>query len=628
MKKYTKILSLLTILAAATIQESHTRRYDYVLFSENDSQYSNMRLDSNSKFFKTAHKHKKETHLETLSSGDKVTAETETSLIFQRYLLRSEVPVKCQHLFDFKPTKKGVKPRRFRANIVRYNSQHKKCYHLKFLKAARYILVEDNKSIIMFTHKSNGFHYTEKFIFQNQDSEHKYGLEKIDFVDKTSTGTNFHEYHYTFYVDPEDITFTIPKDSDYSIKIRDPSRSHILRLNKNNYIVKHPIIKRKNRYVTYSLNFGNYLTPDQMPNKNGCKPYTHVKANYMFEEGSQCAYGKFSRMPKVSIERFEEDAGRQKVVMIANHFEGQEFYIILESREKLGDKDTDYRRANFLRHEGTFFHRDLLYLRFEVSEYKIIADGYYHRLRLTHAFLLLLIPAFFILMFNEDYHTQGLYCLQFGIIFNFVSQISLSIVEWYELEKTFIAVYGVFILGIGISMLLSLRRLRSIVFLWKIFTLVDYVLMALLMRERGTLFYAAVNVVVFKALTILLKLNKGETRYMEISISFFTSLCMLNLVGNIMFYTTSLKRIIFLMEGLKLHDKHEALYYLGFGVICSLLSFARLFMTDHAEWNVKARIPLPNFDPDASVSIGGKKEVELGESLDSEGVNSDEEEEE
>ena len=133
--------------------------------------------------------------------------------------------------------------------------------------------------------------------------------------------------------------------------------------------------------------------------------------------------------------------------------------------------------------------------------------------------------------------------------------------------------------------------------------LVDYVMMALLMQDSGTIFYCLFNVSVYFVIVALIRNSNKNIPEQEFSISFTVSLSMLNQLGNIWYYTTSLNRVLFLFDGLQIHDRDPAFYYLGFGLVFTLIAIARIFLNEYLSWNQEARIQVSTYDDDEDAPI-------------------------
>jgi hypothetical protein len=59
---------------------------------------------------------------------------------------------------------------------------------------------------------------------------------------------------------------------EFSIVIEDPSRNKVIRLRRDSWIAKNPIIDQahENKNLRISLNFAAMLKPNQYPNNKGC----------------------------------------------------------------------------------------------------------------------------------------------------------------------------------------------------------------------------------------------------------------------------------------------------------------------------------------------------------------------
>ena len=623
---------LVVVLALSSLQKDDQRMYDYVFQSEDGNHI--IRLDSKSKFFNTAYLNKTS---EVDENSKEKSPQLTTSIRFDRFLKESEIPQECKEWLGDQSSGEF--------NLIQYNKEEKNCRGVNFqtnspkqldcgmAKQSCLLIFEtpigDNAS-----KKQKKLYYIDELNFHLRQDENENNVGLINY--ETFDEKRLKQYHnvdhaasarnveYRFLLDPKDY-FVVDNLRRFSIKIADPSKHHTLILDDQSYIVRHPLIKKRDPKsgVSFSFNFQSLLEPDQIPDsRNGaCRNYTQVRANYMFETPHHCVYGLLNHMSKIHYHPGNEPNSPIKypyVSIVANSFSQDHFFHIeLVGKEVLGRELYHFSRMNLKKGGGKMLVYDTLQLRFEPAEYGIRhKEQHEHYIQFLHGLLILVIPAFFLITFNKDYHKHGIYFLQFGIMFNFFSQISLSIIEFYDCDGKFWVVYPLIILTLLISFALSLRKIVQIVMIWKIFTLIDYVLMSLLMGQGHTFLYAIINVAVYQILAFCLKMAKKEVRFMEVSISFVTSLCLHNSLGNILYYTTALNRVIFFMERLSLHDRNPELYYLGYGIICSLVSFARLFLTDYLPWNLEARRKhLSVYDPEFGVQKRAEKEVELSDNI-------------
>jgi len=614
MNKLFIITSLLLLIGAAITAP----KFDYVIHEgDEDNQSSKkslVRLDSNSQFFKTEFFHKSLSHQIT-HKGKKKTIVTESSLIFSRFLRRREAPIECQHLWD-KHYTYGYR-HVFEVNMIRYSSHYQRCYYLSFYNAAKKITEtkqdDGRRSLrIEWTHVEDGVLYTENFYFNEGTGE---GLKSIRFTEQINglLTSNVHDYHYELDLKATDFEIFKQEDSFYSLKIRDPSKHHTLLLDKNNYNVKNPLIRYSKNGVTLSMNFNSMLDASEMPNKAGCRDMVHETANYMLEHGNYCTFGVFSRMPYVSYH--EKDAFiPYSVANLQGNSEPHEiFEIQLLGREFLPhDDDILTKETKDIKGKLMTVHK--LKLRFERSEYKVIIKEPFERfVKFLFGIICILMPAFFLITFNSDFQTNGIYLLQFGVLFIMFSNLTLSIVEHQDQESKWYWMYPILVFNTIISFLCSDSKIEGLIVVWQSWTFIDYFLMSFLMVENGTFWLAVVNIGVFFFLTMILNCFKDNVRYFEWSISLTTSLSLLTLLGDLLYHTTTLSRILMFFERHKIHDRDPKLYYLGFGIIFSMMSFARLFMADYMSWNVQARIRVPSEDPMSNEISYNDKEVELTE---------------
>lgn len=110
--------------------------------------------------------------------------------------------------------------------------------------------------------------------------------------------------------------------------------------------------------------------------------------------------------------------------------------------------------------------------------------------------------------------------------------------------------------------------------------------MAMLMQDKGSFLFCCINVGFFWAVVYFIRRSAPKIPEREYYISFAISLSMLNQLGNIWYHTTSLNRLIYLVDGLKIHDLKPGFYYFGFGMIFTLTALSRIFMNENLSWNV------------------------------------------
>jgi hypothetical protein len=54
---------------------------------------------------------------------------------------------------------------------------------------------------------------------------------------------------------------------------------------------------------------------------------------------------------------------------------------------------------------------------------------------------------------------------------------------------------------------------------------------------------------------------------------------------------------------LQIHDRNPAFYYIGFGLIFTLLAIARIFLNEFLSWNKEARLRVSTYDEDEGIPI-------------------------
>jgi hypothetical protein len=335
----------------------------------------------------------------------------------------------------------------------------------------------------------------------------------------------------------------------------------------------------------------------------------------MYGDVKNCAYGLIDRIPFILFHEETETVPYNFVALKLNSFEGHEFFVDFVGLNVLHGKKHAFMQtyARDLSSKTHFKQMDFLYLNVPRSEYLIDhLDTSSKFMRSLSNFLLFLIPTFCIIFFNNDFKWNGIYWLQFGVVFNMLSNVTWSMLEQYLVhnEHTFL-IYIMLIMTLALSVLLSDKKDGRLVKIWQVWVVIDYVLMALLMQDKGTFFYCLVNVLTFALVAYFVKKNYKEIRNDELQVSFCVSLSLLTQLGNIWYYTTSLNRVFLLLARHQIHDKNPVFYYLIFGMIFTFMAISRIFLNEFVSWNADARILVSTYDEDQGVPLDGTVTTEL-----------------
>ena len=585
------ILLILTTLISQVVQTTITTKLapDYSVVIGREDKHQIVRYDINSKIFKTP--------LNNVANPKPLKGTF--SLNFTTFLDFNNLPVVCQKVWQKK---------RFWSNIA--TDVEGKCEHWEFNQGHIWRLNENPKTQDM----------EEVYTFQHRKSDKKFCIKITSMAKKEPGEFTNHSSFKKGDADPEClslITLFISKShyqlspfdkNEFSITIQDPSGDHVVRLRKDSWLAKNPLIDKKHRSMHISFNFANLLGPSQYPRNAGCikAKKSLVRANYMYGDNTRCAYGLISTIPFVFYHEETETMPYDFVFLKLNSFEGHEFFVDLVGMNVLhGQKSkffTKYMRQTGSRNNYKMI--DFLYLYVPRSEYIVEHQETVHKfLRALANMILFILPAFCILFFNSDYKAHGIYWMQFGIVFDIISNITWSTVMAFQWQEYIFIVYLILVGTFFYSLILSEKKQKNLILAWQIWVVIDYFLMALLMHDKGTVFYSILNICVFGAIVYQIKKKQPKIPDHEYLISFAVSLSMLNQLGNIWYYTTSLNRIFYVLGGLQIHDKNPLFYYIGFGSVLTVIAIGRIFMSEFISWNAEARLQVSTHDEDEGVSV-------------------------
>lgn len=351
------------------------------------------------------------------------------------------------------------------------------------------------------------------------------------------------------------------------------------------------------------------LKPNQYPTNKGCMEAREkkVQVNYMYGDNIHCAYGLLSKVPRVMFHEETEAVPVEYVFIMLNSFESHQLFVDFVGMNVMHGATSKFMSRVFRdpkKDTHSYKIADFLYLYVPRSEYIVEhLDQVQKGFRIFAQLMIFFIPSFCILFFNSDYKKYGVYWMQFGILFDMASNVTWSIVEMFFVLELVTPVYVILIFTILFAASQSDVYYTNLIKAWKVWVIADYVLMALLMQDKGSFLFCCVNVGLFWAVVQFIRRASPGIQTKEYYISFAISLSMLNQLGNIWYHTTSLNRLLYLVDGLKIHDLKPGFYYFGFGIIFTLLALSRIFMNENLSWNVQARLRVSNQDDDANVTI-------------------------
>ena len=103
-----------------------------------------------------------------------------------------------------------------------------------------------------------------------------------------------------------------------------------------------------------------------------------------------------------------------------------------------------------------------------------------------------------------------------------------AVVDWLNLENAMMFVYSDLLATVWMAYLLSRKKRPSLTRIWQIWVFIDYGLMAVLMKDKGTVYIGVVNVVVFLVLAVFARKLIPGLSSDEIWVSLAISLSLLN----------------------------------------------------------------------------------------------------
>lgn len=316
--------------------------------------------------------------------------------------------------------------------------------------------------------------------------------------------------------------------------IEDPSNRHIVRLRQDSYIAKNPIVNLPNGDIKVSLNFAGYLTPKQYPDSVGCAKEREekVEANYMYGNHKTCVYGKLNKIPLVHYHEETSKLPYDFVFLKLNAISGEKFFVDLSGMNLLKGKKHKFFTSAYRiigRPKDSIVKVHFLYLFTPRSEYIVEHKSVLQIFSRNFAeFILFILPAFCILFFNNDFRFGKVYWMQFGIVFDFVSNILWSFLDWLKLRHSFVPIYIALAITISIAYTQSMKKIPQVIKFWSVWVIFDYIMMALLMTDSFTVLYSILNVSIFFGVANIARRWKADIQLEELLVSFVISLSMLN----------------------------------------------------------------------------------------------------
>lgn len=355
-----------------------------------------------------------------------------------------------------------------------------------------------------------------------------------------------------------------------------------------------PLIKQKfkvendgddTKEITFSFKYGKKLKKSEIPEYDSCKEIKDDEFNYVIATEKNCIGAQTSVFKQLKIDGNTKENSIIEIDL--NWIEKESFTLLLQPKTRTR-LDQEFKRI-FTKEEKdkpTVPPKNILSIYINSEDVKFSIKTIEQRyMRWSICLTIAVIPAFAILFFNSKFNYNGFFIMQFGIIFNFVSQITLAVIEWFGLEDLYFAQLLIIALSMLVAMYYCQDRRESLTKIWIIFSMIDYALMAMLMSTSGTFFYGLINVLCFFILVYLIRMEKPTIPLHEIAVSFALSLTMLTLLGNMWYFTTSFNRIWYIFQGARVHDQRPGLYYMVYGLLFSIMSLMRLILNDALPWN-------------------------------------------
>ena len=417
---------------------------------------------------------------------------------------------------------------------------------------------------------------------------------------------------------------------NFSISIKSVRKNASLLIDKSSTLALRSIIKlpihRQGlsplRPFEFSLKLNGYLSESEVPSTacaNIYKNNLQTKFNYMLGNDSICAYGTLDKVSNIVIRNItrplpqtpstslkmpsaskstsysgtKANLPRQQdtlVTVYLNGFMKEKNHMITLNLFPLDYIGSDeVANSTFIVKDGVQKVVDQIYVHMDLNQdYKIGSIWGERNMAFSIGLILMLIPMAGILAFRRECKMRGFYWMQFGVNFYLISQVMLSIVDWFGLEGLWL----VQILLIGLSVMGALLGAQSrhswVILAWQIYGVIDYFLMAGLMEKGPTVFYSLINFVLFFVMAGGYKYIMPETMNHEILVSLVASLTFLNLLGNIWFFTTFFNRLVFMFFNYEIHDYDPFKFYIYYGGFFNILGIVKLFLNEALHWNAEA----------------------------------------
>lgn len=227
----------------------------------------------------------------------------------------------------------------------------------------------------------------------------------------------------------------------------------------------------KHGYKSASLNFARYLTAGEMPMNRGCASARkkNLKVNYMYGDISNCAYGKFSKVPYIHYHEETDRLPYDYVFLKLNSYSGHEFYLDLVGMNVLkGQKSRFFTRYyRTVTSSNHFKQIDFLYLFVPRSEYIVEHMNWASWLSWNLAqMVLFVLPAFCIIFFNNDYIENGIYWMQFGIMFDLFSNLTWSLVDLFRMNENLYVTYFTLCITFFMAYSESFKKKANLIKIW------------------------------------------------------------------------------------------------------------------------------------------------------------------
>lgn len=312
MKQRSKILFLLLVLAPFIFSDAAVAP-DYSIVIGREDKHSIVRYDQNSEIFK------KNYYNINLLAPHKGT----WSINYLGFVALDNLPAACQVQW---------KKKAFYANIAA--EINGKCEHWEFNQGHIWRLKtgKSGKMEEVYTFKFfKGFKkFCLKFTSYEEGKEGDFSQAtkfKKDDVDHDCVNL------ITYFVNKTHFEITPYTPDEFGITIEDPSRNNVIRLRKDSWIAKNPIIdhSEKGSSMHVSINFSKVLTSGQYPTNGGCAKARKdkVQVNYMYGDLTNCAYGVVSKIPYVLYHEEDEILPFDYVALKLNSFPNHDFFIDL-----------------------------------------------------------------------------------------------------------------------------------------------------------------------------------------------------------------------------------------------------------------------------------------------------------